>query len=296
MSGDITASWIAVDWGTSRLRAWAMEGRSVLAEATSEDGMGGLDGDQFEPALLRLVAPWLGNAVTPVLACGMVGARQGWQEAPYRMIPCTPVAQGETLRVLTSDPRLDVQIIAGLAQADPADVMRGEEVQIAGFLGLEPDFDGVLLLPGTHSKHVRVAGGCVTGFVTHMTGEMFNLISVQTILKHSLAEGPHDADAFARGVGIGGAGQALGRLFSLRAEGLVGSADPVAARATLSGMLIGAELAGLKADCPVTVIGSGPLCALYLAALGQIGIPATGHNGGDLVRRGLTELYEMGQR
>ncbi len=295
MSGTITATWIAVDWWTSRLRAWAMEGRSVLAEVTSDEGMGGLTSDQFEPALLRLVDPWLGPGTTPVLACGMVGARQGWQEAPYRMIPCTPVTQGETLRVQTRDPRLDVQIIAGLAQTEPADVMRGEEVQIAGYLGLEPDFDGVLLLPGTHSKHVRIAGGRVTGFTTHMTGELFNLISAQTILRHSLAEGPHNADAFAKGVVIGGAGQALERLFSLRAEGLVGNADPVAARGKLSGMLIGAELAALDVDCPVTVIGSGPLCALYLAALGQIGILATGHDGGDLVRRGLTELYEMGQ-
>ena len=70
--------WIAVDWGTSRLRAWAMgaDGRPV-AQAESEQGMGGLAPDAFEPALLALVGPWLDpDRVTPVVACGMVGARQ----------------------------------------------------------------------------------------------------------------------------------------------------------------------------------------------------------------------------
>ncbi|MEL6785593.1 MAG: GDP-mannose 4,6-dehydratase, partial [Pseudomonadota bacterium] len=44
------------------------------------DGMGTLDRDGFEPALLRLIEPWLGQGAMPVLACGMVGARQGWFE------------------------------------------------------------------------------------------------------------------------------------------------------------------------------------------------------------------------
>ncbi len=53
--------------------------------------MGKLARDQFEPALLRLISPWLGAGVTPVLAAGMVGARQGWLEAPYRTVPCPPL-------------------------------------------------------------------------------------------------------------------------------------------------------------------------------------------------------------
>lgn len=295
MAGAIIAEWIAVDWGTSRLRAWAMDGETVLAEGTSDDGMGGLSQSQFEPALLQLIEPWLRSETTPVLACGMVGARQGWQETPYRMVPCAPVAHGETVRVATNDPRLDVQIIAGLAQTDPADVMRGEEVQIAGFLGQQPEFDGLLILPGTHSKHVRVADRQVIGFSTHMTGEMFSLISAHTILKHSLSSGPHNPAAFARGVEIGRAGHALARLFSLRAEGLVDTADPAAAHSQLSGMLIGSELAAVPSDLDVTVIGNGPLCALYLEALVQIGVQASGLDGGDLVRTGLTELYQMGR-
>jgi 2-keto-3-deoxy-6-phosphogluconate aldolase len=67
---------VAVDWGTSRLRAWAMgEDGAVLAHAASKAGMGSLKYDDFEPALLRLIGSWLPDGrVTPVVACGMVGA------------------------------------------------------------------------------------------------------------------------------------------------------------------------------------------------------------------------------
>ena len=56
----MTADWIAVDWGTSTLRAWAMsQDGQDLATASSTDGMGQLASAEFEPALLRLVEPWL---------------------------------------------------------------------------------------------------------------------------------------------------------------------------------------------------------------------------------------------
>ena len=80
-------AWIAVDWGTSNLRVWAMAADgAVLDHATSDDGMGKLARDAFEPALLALVAPWLGSGTTPVIACGMVGSAQGWSEAAYRQV------------------------------------------------------------------------------------------------------------------------------------------------------------------------------------------------------------------
>ncbi|MEO8531980.1 MAG: 2-dehydro-3-deoxygalactonokinase, partial [Deltaproteobacteria bacterium] len=150
--------WIAVDWGTSSLRCWAMSADGqILAEASSDQGMGVLKPDAFEGALLALVGDWLDRAV-PVIACGMVGARQGWVEAAYRTVPATPIGLPMT-RPKVNDLRLSVYIVPGLSQAKPADVMRGEETQIAGFLALNKDFDGVIALPGTHTKWARVIGG-----------------------------------------------------------------------------------------------------------------------------------------
>lgn len=110
--------WIAVDWGTSNLRAWALGDGAILDHASSGEGMGTLSRDDYEPALLRLINGWLPRGkVTEVIACGMVGSRQGWVEAPYRAVPCTPLDHGGLMPVPTRDPRLSVRIVPGLKQA-----------------------------------------------------------------------------------------------------------------------------------------------------------------------------------
>ena len=275
----IIPDWIAVDWGTSNLRAWAMGPDGILAEAASDDGMGKLARDQFEAALLRLIAPWLGAGTTKVIACGMVGARQGWHEASYRAVPCAPVASGELTAVATADPRIDVAIVAGLSQAKPADVMRGEETQIAGALSLLPDFDGVFCLPGTHSKWVHVSAGEVVSFQTFMTGEMFALLSTQSVLRHGMAGGGWDEAAFDEGLSeaISRPEKIAARLFTLRAEGLLAGLSADAARARLSGLLIGHELTASLAMTrgqEVVLVGSEALTASYARALAAQGLTA----------------------
>ncbi len=273
-------NWIAADWGTSNLRVWAMGAEGPLAEAVSEDGMGKLDRAGFEPALLRLIDPWLGpGRVTPVIACGMVGARQGWQEAPYRSTPCAPVASGELSAVAVTDPRLTFQIVPGLKQDKPADVMRGEETQIAGALLLMPQFDGVLCLPGTHAKWARISAGEVVGFQSCMTGELFALLSGQSVLRHGMAGDGWDEAAFDGGVaeGVAHADRLSARLFSLRAEGLIAGLSPDAARSRLSGLLIGAELAATKGywlGQDVALIGASRLAGNYARALAAQGVTA----------------------
>lgn len=276
----MTPSWIAVDWGTSNLRAWAMGEDGVLATASSDQGMGTLTRDGFEPALLALIGDWLvPGKQTPVVACGMVGARQGWAEAPYRAVPCPPVAVTGLCAVPTRDPRLNVQIVPGLSQAKPADVMRGEETQIAGVLALDPRFDGVICLPGTHSKWAHVSAGEVVSFQTFMTGEMFALLSAQSVLRHGIAAEGDDPDAFDAAVAEAMARpeRLAARLFSLRAEGLVNGLSAVTARARLSGLLIGAELAGAKPywlGQRVRLIGTAGLVASYARALAAQGVTA----------------------
>lgn len=275
----IIPDWIAVDWGTSNLRAWAMGPDGVLAEAASEDGMGKLTRDQFEGALLRLISPWLGAGNTKVIACGMVGARQGWLEASYRAVPCAPVAAGELTAVATTDPRIDVAIVAGLSQSKPADVMRGEETQIAGALALLPDFDGVFCLPGTHSKWAHVSAAEVVSFQTFMTGEMFALLSTQSVLRHGMAGGGWDDAAFDDGLSeaISRPEKIAARLFTLRAEGLLAGLSADAARARLSGLLIGIELAAAKPywlGQEVVLVGSEALTSSYARALATQGLTA----------------------
>ncbi len=272
--------WIAVDWGTSNLRLWAMDDARVLDAAASDQGMGGLARDGFEPALLALADPWLPAGVqTPVVVCGMAGSRQGWHEAPYRAVPCAPVLAASLVPVPTVDPRLSVRIVPGLKQSPPADVMRGEETQIAGALAMDPGFDGVLCLPGTHSKWVHVSAGEVVSFQTFMTGEVFALLAGQSVLRHSVSGDGWDDAAFAEAVSdaLSRPERLAARLFSLRAESLIAGLAPPQARARLSGLLIGAELAAARPywlGQPVALIGSDRLARTYAAALALQGVTA----------------------
>lgn len=270
--------WIAIDWGSTRLRVWALSGDRVLAEAHSDDGMARLAASAFEPALMALIGDWLaGDRVTPAFACGMVGSRQGWHEAPYRTVPCPPLG-ASLAAVPTRDPRLRLWIAPGLCQPAPADVMRGEETQIAGFLALNPGWDGVICLPGTHSKWVHVSAGEVVSFQTFMTGEIFALLSSASVLRHCV-EG-WDGPAFLAGfdAGFDRPDRLLARLFSIRADAILHDLAPAEARARLSGYLIGAELAAAKAfwlGQRVALIGAPSLIEPYQNALAHLSIPTT---------------------
>ena len=291
---NISPDWIAADWGTTNLRVWAMSASgTVLAEAASDKGMGKLAKDQFEPALFELIGDWAHKPI-PVIACGMVGSRQGWAEAAYASVPCDATPDGFA-QPMVCNPNVSVHIIPGLRQNSPADVMRGEETQIAGFLALNPKWDGVICLPGTHTKWVHVSADEIVSFQTAMTGDLFAAISGHTVLKHSIGDG-WDADGFAQGLddAISKPEKLAARLFSLRAEGLLQGLNNDSARARLSGLLIGAELAAAKPywlGQQVAVIGAGRLTKIYVDALAAQGVPATQADGDRATLAGLTAAY-----
>ncbi|WP_282119357.1 2-dehydro-3-deoxygalactonokinase [Ruegeria atlantica] len=266
----MNAEWIAVDWGTSQLRAWALQGDTVLAQSQSDRGMARLSRDAFQSALLDLIADWLGPEPVDVVACGMVGARQGWVEAPYSAVPSAPLPDAP-IRVPGTDARIRAFVVPGLKQNAPPDVMRGEETQISGFLATRPNWDGVICLPGTHSKWVQISAGEVVSFRTFMTGEMFELLSEQSVLKHSVGDG-WDADAFAEATAdaLSKPEQLAARLFGLRAADLLHNQDKGTARAKLSGLLIGAELGATRPywlGQQLAIIGAEGMSLIYARAL-----------------------------
>lgn len=292
-------AWIAVDWGTSRLRAWAMgpDDRPLDARA-SEAGMARLDRGAFAPTLAGLLDGWLDpDQPRDVLICGMAGSRQGWCEAPYRTVPTVLTGLAEHL-VTVADPPAGavVRIVPGLRQLSPPDVIRGEETQLAGLLSLDPGFDGVVCLPGTHSKWVELTGGRVARFTTVMTGELFDLLAHRSILRHSVDDARWDAPAFAAAVAetLAAPAEVPARLFSVRAGALVGEQPPAVAIARLSGLLIGQELAAVLATGgpprPIALVGASRLTEKYATALSQLDRPVTRYDGDRLVTTGLARL------
>ncbi|MCV6548629.1 MAG: 2-dehydro-3-deoxygalactonokinase [Cohaesibacter sp.] len=301
----LSPSWIAVDWGTSHLRLWAMdEAHQILAERHSDKGMGTLARSEFETALLDLIPDWIANAAVrqkdplaklPVFACGMVGSRQGWIEAPYCTIPCAPTG-AEPARLTTKD--LSLFVLPGLKQMEPSDVMRGEETQIAGLLAHHPDFDGLVCLPGSHTKWVRVKDGKIQSFQTFMSGEVFAALSQHTVLRHSVESKDWDQNVFLDAVehALANPGNLTATLFSIRADHLLKNRPAHQLKSRLSGLLIGAELAATKAhwsQYPVMLIGAQTLSKLYQDALHQQGCQAQCLDGTNMTVKGLIRAHTV---
>lgn len=306
---------IGLDWGTTNLRAFliAADG-SVLAERGSGDGLLGLDlapglpaaerDARFERALLALAGDWLDrHADARPIACGMVGSAQGWREAPYIDLPADPLSLATALAPVPLPNGRRLAIVPGLKRTAGAtpDVMRGEETQIVGAL---PTLAGLgeaawLVLPGTHSKWVRLEAGRVTDFHTYMTGELYALLASRSILQRLLDDEPAaDADVgegFDEGVDLArdsGPGDLSRQLFAVRTLGLVRRHAGARLRQLLSGLLIGHEIvSGLAlggarsgqgsgpgtgaALMPraVVLVGSAALCRRYAHALARLGMP-----------------------
>jgi 2-dehydro-3-deoxygalactonokinase len=292
----------AVDWGTSSFRLWLLDAfGSVLAERRSREGMLTAGTEGFGPILEKHLAVADARGNLPVIICGMAGSRQGWIEAPYVTLPAGLDGILAGAVPVPGQPR-EVRILPGLAQrsAGTPDVMRGEETQLAGVLPLFASGRHVICMPGTHSKWVEAADGVISGFGTWLTGELFSVLSKQSILRHSLGENPvpalPDNPAFVAACteALGHGGDLGPALFRIRAATLLQDQKPDAAAATLSGLLIGAEIASARRlfSVPankIILVASGPLGSLYGAALKLAGCSILQADADEAVRAGLFE-------
>ncbi|MFC3163833.1 2-dehydro-3-deoxygalactonokinase [Ciceribacter thiooxidans] len=284
------------DWGTSNFRLWVVDrAGNVLGRRQSDEGLLACADGRFAAVLESHLAALGASADLPVAITGMAGARTGWREAPYVETPA-PLDALYRQAVTPEGVTRPVFILPGVCQrtTGPFDVMRGEETQLAGAVG-SGLADGIFCLPGTHSKWVELKGGRIATFRTVMTGELFDLLSRHSILRHSIGDDlafTADDRGFSDGVTEALAeGFALtAHLFSIRAAGLLGGDAPKPA-ARLSGMLIGAEIAATRTFLPqgmiVHLVGSARLTALYGRALEIAGTQSRLLDGEDLVRKGL---------
>lgn len=290
------------DWGTSNLRVWiANDQKGVEKKFTSPHGAGRLSSDQFygnlKDILLEAGIKLSAARRFPVIICGMAGSRTGWAEASYVPVPasCSQILKAP-VSIQTDD--LDVYILPGLAQQnmETPDVMRGEETQLLGLCVQRPDFSGLVCLPGTHSKWAVLEHGHVSSFHTAMTGELFALLSKQSVLAHVIGADdffePAD-QAFKDGVlaGYHHPERIIFDLFSIRARGLLFSASGAQAAARLSGMLIGAEIsvsmrgAGKGQGC--ALVATGRLLHLYQQAFDSLDYVVERFDADELVQTGL---------
>jgi 2-dehydro-3-deoxygalactonokinase len=270
---------IAIDWGTTQLRAYRLDDAGAIVSRRSQPkGIMAISGGDFAAALDEITRDWHDAADREVVMSGMIGSRQGWVEVPYVSCPAGLRDLADAVRAAPTDGARDVLICPGLVSRDAdavPDVMRGEEVQIFGALSISTRTTATVLLPGTHSKHAAVSNGSITGFVTHMTGEVFALLRDHSILGRLMAPRRVDLDAFDAGLDRAGHRNGLlHHIFGVRTRMLMNELDAASLPDYLSGILIGHEIATAEINPPVIVVGERDLGALYQRALDHVGIDA----------------------
>ncbi|ESQ86988.1 2-dehydro-3-deoxygalactonokinase [Asticcacaulis sp. AC460] len=293
---------LAADWGTTNFRLFLFSADGeVIARHTANIGLKNLGVLSFEQALTSVMKEDFARPDLPILLSGMVGSRQGWQEAPY--VAC-PAGLDDVVAGLVDAPadKLRVKIVPGLSgDADHPgliNVMRGEETQIFGVAAKTGE--GVFVLPGTHCKWASAEAGRITGFSSYMTGEMFQVLKRHSILGDLMEDDVDDDDAFKLGVDRALNDKSfLSLVFSVRTEGLFGHIKPESLSSYLSGLLIGSEIRaeslrhGVR---PVTLIGDGSLIGLYERALKHTGFTdVTRVHGDEAAAAGLWAIAQAGR-
>ncbi len=258
---------VSVDWGTTSLRLKALDAEGgVAAERAGARGILKCGETAFAAvlreeldALLDGQATGDGGAALPVLMSGMIGSRQGWEEAAYLGCPAAPADIAKALHVIEAPGAgldgFDIRIVPGMdtdggGNGAVPDVMRGEETQVLGAMILQGISEGTFVIPGTPAKRIIVEGGRITGFRSFMTGELFAALLDHTILGRLAAGRAHDDDGFAQGVATArsaheagaGPGDLMNLVFSARTRVLAGGLREGTVASYLSGLLIGAEL------------------------------------------------------
>lgn len=291
-------AFIAIDWGTSNGRFALVDDTGAMLEEKLGPGIGKIDGAKaIEAACFEAIDDWITlDPTLPVLMAGMVGSNIGWRETAYVETPAS------TQTIISAVNLFEVRgtkfaILPGVKtnrQGDGLpDLMRGEETQILGTAN-----DGLICLPGTHSKWVRVSGGVIEAFHTAQTGELLELIG-----KHSILLNPRRSPAavvgpaFKDGVKIA-LENALGLeslLFTVRSRQVTGDLPAEEADSYLTGLVIGAEIRSALAvhdDIDmVQLIGSPDLTALYASALDMTGKRSTQMDGQSASLAGLTKAH-----
>ena len=290
------------DWGTSRLRLYLRQGKMVL-DRRDGPGIGSLNGAAPRDVFLDLVGDWREAGPSQALLCGMVGSRNGWQEAAYAPCPANAADIRERLLHIDAD-GLPVAIVPGLSCRNALggpDVMRGEETQILGALSLNPELAKgrhLLALPGTHTKWVVVEDGAITSFLTAPVGELYALLREHSILaKAAPGDGPESPEGFARGVARiveQGPARLPHLIFETRSRQLLDGLPKDEAMGFLSGLLIASDTATTSSwfgDLgQVSLIGAPALSVLYAQAIAAHGGSSVAVDGDAAVLAGLTTL------
>ncbi len=281
---------LSLDWGTSRFRLRLVETETlkVLANSESEEGILAIHARWLQEELpeeerlafylafilshIRKIQKEVVDTIDhlPLLISGMPSSTMGMIELPYKEIPFAQDGSDLFVKGLKGSPDFThpVWIISGVRTT--IDVIRGEETILAG-APLPEWEEQIVVMPGTHSKHMLIRNGRCTDFATYMTGEFFNLLWQKSSLANTIEHNEHLAtanDFFKKGLSESVDTTNLRSSFRTRAQTLLKKQSPEENYYYLGGLLIGEECRQLiPATIPINLIAGKVLKPLYEMAL-----------------------------
>jgi 2-dehydro-3-deoxygalactonokinase len=288
MDAPAQREFLSCDWGTSSFRLrWIAEGK-ILREHFDQtgckaifDSAGDSRAESFEAHLRKSIATLEipADKTLSLVISGMASSSIGWRELPYAQLPLR--LDGTDLRVEKIKWNSPVQIndtfiVSGAATTN--EMMRGEETEAIGLVAALTNkiTDALLIIPGTHSKHLTVQSGKIISIRTFMTGELYDVLTQYSVLRASVTKGaPFDATAFTLGIDCAFEHGLAGAFFQTRARQVLQRQPPQANASFLSGILIGDELRSLKSlTIPTFIAGADTIRDSYAQAARHLGIPA----------------------
>jgi len=288
---------ISCDWGTSRFRMSLVRSNPVenICSISDTDGIkkvhkawkktGQLNQEKYFTEILRNKIAQLCNKTNtnhqldslPVIISGMASSELGLRHLPYQPLPIFAEANHLITKRILANPQFnhEIYLVSGLKTND--EVMRGEETLLLGVITKYQIKNGIVILPGTHSKHIYIADGVINDFTTFMTGELFELLSRQSILSETVEMPSNwsDKKGFKDGLNDSKHQSFMSQLFKIRSASLLHHKKGTYNFFRLSGQLIGSELKSLLPHRPenIYIAGEPKLLSLYKLACEHYNFP-----------------------
>lgn len=298
---------LGCDWGSSsfRLRLFNIAELKVEGELNTKEGVvntyklwqahdkkdpNPISREQFFRQKLKKNVEALAESMSkdlnniPIMISGMASSSLGMLEVDYSDLPYFLDGSNNVTVTIPADDdfKNNIVLISGVKSVD--DVMRGEETQVLGMiLLLQQDNQcpekGILIFPGTHSKHIYIQGDKMTDFKTFMTGELYDILIHHSILSNSVSTSKlgllseDDFKMFRKGISASADSSILHNIFSVRTNELFEVLDKHQNSIYLSGLLIGAELRCLLTEekLPIILCSSSNLHNFYKLGLDELG-------------------------
>jgi len=275
MSGPIDTI-IYADWGNSSGRLFHVDQEGRILDRAKVPGVIKCE----DPAVVFDQAT-KGWAASNSWLCGAITSNIGWINTGYcdATAPISDwIKSAQTMerngRKLTFLPGLktDANCLGYF------DTMRGEDILMFGCLELNDAVDGILCMPGTHSKWVKLTNGRYDDLLTGLSGELFNILKQHSILTGGVKHTDKMTDAFWKGVAFiqGAQKPSLNHmLMAVRTMQISGELSHKGSADFLSGLIIGEdchEAIRHFGHFPVTIIGGQNISERYAAVLEKSGV------------------------